>query len=149
VQIFLQEGWTDEDSMSSPIDFGILIATQAKAILKQYPEANIWAQEEWRRLHNEKLHSLYRPTNIYVVWVIRSRGLRWAGHAVKVEGGRRSFKILTGTLTGNKSLRRPRRRWEDNIRMELKEIGINRMNWVDAAQDRDYWRALVNAVETS
>ena len=55
---------------------------------------------EWRRLHNEQLHSLYR---------------------------------------------RPRRRWEDNIRMDLEEIGINAGNWVDSAQFRDYWRALVNA----
>ena len=52
------------------------------------------------------------------------------------------FKILTGTPTGKRSLGRPRRRWED---MDLKEIGINTRNWVDLAQDRDYWRALVNA----
>ena len=56
-----------------------------------------------------------------------------------------AFKILTGKPTGKKSLRRPRRRWEDNIRMDLEEIGINAGNWVDSAQERNYWRDLVNA----
>ena len=53
--------------------------------------------------------------------------------------------ILTGKPTGKRPLVRPRRRWEDNIRMDLEEIGINAGNWVDSAQDRNYWRALVNA----
>ena len=57
-----------------------------------------------------------------------------------------TFKILTGTPTGKRPLRRPRRRWEDNVRMDLKEIGINTRNWVDSAQDRDSWKALVNAL---
>ena len=55
------------------------------------------------------------------------------------------FKILAGTPTGKRTLGKPRRRWKENIRMDLKEIGINTRNWVDSAQDRDYWRALVNA----
>ena len=61
------------------------------------------------------------------------------------EGSRSSFKILTGKPTGKRTLGRPRRRWEDNIRMNLEEIGINAGNWVDLAQDRDYRRALVIA----
>ena len=61
-----------------------------------------------------------------------------------MEEGSSAFKILRGTLTGKRPLGRPRRRWEDNIRIDLKEIGINTRNWVDSAQDRDYWRALVN-----
>jgi hypothetical protein len=76
------------------------------------------------------------------VRVIKSRRLRWAGHVVRMEESSSSFKILTPT--GNRLLGRPRRRWEDNIRMDLKEIGINTRNWVDSAQDRDDWRALVN-----
>ena len=56
-----------------------------------------------------------------------------------------SLKILTGKPTGKRPLGRPRRRWEDNIRMNLEEIGINTRNWIDSAHDRDYWRALVNA----
>ena len=62
-----------------------------------------------------------------------------------MEKGRIAFKILTGKPTGNRPLWRTRRRWEDNIRMDLEEIGINARNWVDSAQDTDYWRALVNA----
>ena len=62
-----------------------------------------------------------------------------------MEEGRTAFKILTGNPTEKRPLRRPRRRWEDNIRMDLEKIGIKAGNWVNSAQDRDYWRALVNA----
>ena len=61
------------------------------------------------------------------------------------EEGRSAFKILTGKPTGKRPLKRPRRRWEDNIRMDLEEIGINVGNWIDSAQNRNYWRANVNA----
>ena len=89
----------------------------------------------------KELHSLYRSPNI--VRVIKSRILRCAGHVAKREEGRIAFKILTGKPTGKIPLGRPRRRWEDNIRMDLKELGINTRNWVHSAQD--YWTALVNA----
>ena len=62
-----------------------------------------------------------------------------------MEEGKSGFKILTSKPTGKRPLGRPRRRWEGNIRMGLEEIGINQGNWVDSAQDRNYWRALVNA----
>ena len=68
-----------------------------------------------------------------------------AGHVARMEEGRSAFKLLTGKHTSKRPLGRPRHRWEDNIRMDLKEIGINAGNWVDSAQDRNYWRALVNA----
>ena len=71
--------------------------------------------------------------------------LRLAGHVARMEEGRSALKILKGKPTGKRPLGRPRRRREDNIRMDLEEIGINAGNWVDSAQDRDYWRALVNA----
>ena len=88
----------------------------------------------------KELHSLSCSPNI--VREIKSRRLRWAGHvARRIEEGKGAFKILTG----KRPLGRPRRRWEDNIRMDLEEIGINAGNWVDSAQDRNYWRALVNA----
>ena len=61
-----------------------------------------------------------------------------------MEEGRSTFKILTGTPTGKRNIRRPRSTREDNIRMDLKEIGINTMNWLDSAQDKDYWGTLVN-----
>ena len=86
---------------------------------------------------------MYRSPNI--VRVIKSRRLRWAGHVIRMEEGWNAFKILTGKSTGKRPLRRPRRRWEDNIRMDLEEKGINAGNWVDSAQDRNYWSALVNA----
>ena len=63
-----------------------------------------------------------------------------------MEEGRSAFKILKGKPTGKRPLGRPMRRWEDNFSMNLEEIGINAGNWVDSAQDRNYWRALVNAV---
>ena len=93
---------------------------------------------EWRRLHNEERHSFYRSPNI--VSVIKSRRLRWARHVVRTEESRSAFKMLTVKPTGKRPLGRPRRRWED-----LEEIGVNAGNWVDSAQDRDYWKALVNA----
>ena len=73
-----------------------------------------------------------------IVRVIKSRRLRWAGHVARMKDGRSAFKILTGEPTGKRPLGRPRRRWEDNTRMDLEEIGINARNWVDSAQDRNY-----------
>ena len=69
-----------------------------------------------------------------------------AGLVARMEEGRSAFKILTGKPTGKRPLGRPRRRWEGNIRMDLEEIVFNAGNGVDSAQNRDYWRALVNAV---
>jgi hypothetical protein len=77
--------------------------------------------------------------------VIKSKRLRWEVHVARNEEDNSAFKILISKLTGNRTLGRPRPRWEDNIRMDLKEMGINARNWVDPAQDIDYWRAFVNA----
>ena len=74
----------------------------------------------------------------HIVRLIGPRTLRWAVHVVRMEEFRSAFKILTGTPAGEGPLGRPRRRWEDNIIMGHKEIGINTRNWVDSAQDRDY-----------
>ena len=74
-----------------------------------------------------------RNLTVCIVRVIKSRRLRWAGHEGRMEESRSPFKILTGTLTGKRPLGRPRRRWEDNIRIDLKEVGINTRNWVDSA----------------
>ena len=82
-------------------------------------------------LHNEELHSLYRSPNI--VRMIKTRRLRWAGHVARIEEGRSAFKILTSKPTGKGPLGNPRRRWDDNIRMNLKEIFLNRTNWADSA----------------
>ena len=85
-----------------------------------------------RRLHNEEFHSLYCSSNIRV---IKSRRLRWAGNVAIMEEARSAFKVLTGKPTGKGPLGRTRRRWEDNIRMDLEEIGISAGNWVDSAQE--------------
>ena len=77
--------------------------------------------------------------------MIKSRRLRWAGHVARMEEGRSAFNVLTGKPTGRRPLGKPRLSWEDNIRMDLEEIGVIACNWVDSAQDRNYWRALVNA----
>ena len=77
--------------------------------------------------------------------MIKSRRLRWAGHVATMEECRNALKIVTGTSRRKRPLERPRRRWEDNIRMNIKGRGNNTRNWVDSAQDRDYWRALENA----
>ena len=78
--------------------------------------------------------------------MIKSRRLGRAGLVVRMGEDRSALKILTGNLAGKRPSGRPRRRLEDNIRMDLKEIGINTRNWFDSAQDMYYWRALVNAV---
>jgi len=83
---------------------------------------------EWRRLHNEELHSLYRSSNIIVV--IKSRRLGFAGHVARIGEGRSAFEILTGKPTGKRSSGWPRRRWEDNIGMDLEEICISAGDWV-------------------
>ena len=93
---------------------------------------------EWRRVH-----SFYRSPNI--VRVIKTRRLRWAGHIARMVEGRSALKILAGKPTGKRPSGSPRRRWEDNIRMDLEKIGVNAGIWVDSAQDMDYWRVLVNA----
>ena len=77
--------------------------------------------------------------------MIKSRRLRWAGHVARMEEGRSAFKILTDKPTGKRPLGRPKRRSEDNIRIDHKEIGMNTRNWVGLTQDRHYWRALVIA----
>ena len=85
---------------------------KARSIRKQDHEASIWLKRdengEWRKLQNEKHHSLYRSLNIFRV--ITSRRMRWAGHVARMEKGRCTFKILTGTLTGKRLLGRPRRK---------------------------------------
>ena len=80
--------------------------------------------------------------------MIKSRRIRWAGHVGRIEKGRTAFKILTGKPTRNRPLGRLKCRWEGNIIMYLKGIGVNMMNWgnwVDSAQDMNYWRALVDS----
>ena len=99
---------------------------------------------EWRRLHNEEVNDLYSSPNI--VRVTKSRRMRWAGHVARMGEGRRVYRVLVGKPEGRRPMGRPRRRWADNIRMDLQEVGCVYMDWIGLAQDRGRWRTLVSAV---
>ena len=99
---------------------------------------------EWRRLHDEELNDLYSLLNI--VWVIKSRRMRWAGHVARMGEERGAYRVLVGKPEGKRPLGRPRRRWVDNIGMDLEEVGCGYVDWIGLAQDRDRWRTLVSAV---
>ena len=98
---------------------------------------------EWRELHNEELNDLYSLPNI--VRVVKSRRMRWAGHVARMGRIGMCMGCWWGRL-GKRPLGRPRRRWEDNIKMDLQEVGGGRGDWMELAQDRDRWRALVGTV---
>jgi hypothetical protein len=99
---------------------------------------------EWRNLHNEELNDLYSLPNI--VRVVKSRRMRWAGHMARMGEDRSVRRVLVGKPKGKRPLGRPRRRWEDNIKMDLQEVGGCRRDWMELAQDRERWRALVGTV---
>ena len=99
---------------------------------------------EWRRLQNEELNDLYSSPNI--VRVIKSRRMRLDGHVALMGEERGVYRVLVGKPEGKRPLGRPRRRWVDNITMDLQEVGCGYMDWIGLAQDRDRWRTLVSAV---
>jgi hypothetical protein len=99
---------------------------------------------EWRRLHNEELNDMYPSPSI--VRVIKSRRMRWAGHAARMGESRGLFRVSVGKSEGKRPLVRPRRRWEHNIKIDLKEVVCESMDWIDLAQDRERVREVVNAV---
>ncbi|KAJ4439473.1 hypothetical protein ANN_07597, partial [Periplaneta americana] len=98
---------------------------------------------EWRKLHNAELHAVYSSPDI--IRNIKSRRLRWAGHVARIRESRNAYRVLVGRPEGKRPLGRPRRRWEDNIKMDLREVGYDDRDWIDLAQDRDLWRAYVRA----
>jgi hypothetical protein len=93
----------------------------------------------WRKLHNDELHNLYSSPNI--VRVIKSRRMRWMGYVAHMREWRGVYRPK-----GKRPLGRPRHRWKDNIKMDLKEIGIDGANWIQLDQDRVQWQAFVNTV---
>jgi hypothetical protein len=95
----------------------------------------------WRKLHNE-LHSPYYSPNV----VRMTKLMRWAGHVAHMGEGRGVYRVLVGRPKGKRPLGRPRCRWEDNIKMDLREIGIYVANWIWLAEDRVQWRTFVNIV---
>ena len=90
------------------------------------------------------LFDLYSSPNI--VRVIKSRRMRWAGHVARMGEERGAYRVLVGKPEGKRPLERPRRRWEDNIAMDLQEVGCGYVEWIGLAQDRDRWRTLLSAV---
>jgi hypothetical protein len=98
----------------------------------------------WRKLHNDELHILY--SSLSIVRVIKSWRMRWAGHVARMGEGRGVYRVLVGRPEGKRPLGRPRRRWEDNIKLDLREIGIDEANWIWLAQNRVQWQAFVNTV---
>jgi hypothetical protein len=99
----------------------------------------IW---EWRKLRNERLNDLYSSSNI--VRVIKSRRMRLVGHVARMGERRGAYRVLVRTPEGKRPLGIPRRKWEDNIKMDLQEVGCRGMDWIDLAQVRDRWRAVMN-----
>jgi hypothetical protein len=98
----------------------------------------------WRKLHNEELHNLCSTPSI--IRIIKSRRMRWAGHVARMREKRNVYRLLVGKPKRKRPLGRPRRRWVDNIKVDLLEIGLNVVDWIGLAQDRYRWRALVNSV---
>jgi len=101
---------------------------------------------EWRKLHNEELRDLYSLPNI--LRVVKSRRMRWEGHVERMGEERDLHRFVVGKPEGKRPLGRPRFRWEDNIKMDLREVGGGG-DGMELAQDRDRWRALVNTVMNS
>jgi hypothetical protein len=93
----------------------------------------------------EELNDLYSLLNI--VRVVKSRRTRWAGHVARMGEEREVHRVLVGKPEGKRPLGRPRRRWEDNIKMDVQEVGGGRGDWMELAQNRDGWRTLVSTVK--
>jgi hypothetical protein len=99
---------------------------------------------EWRKLHNEELHILYSSPNI--IRQFKSKRMRWAGHVARMGEERNVYRVLMGKPEGKRPLARPRHRWENGIRIDLSEIGWGSVDWIQLAEDMDWWQALVNMV---
>jgi hypothetical protein len=99
---------------------------------------------EWRKLHSEELHNLYSSPDI--IRQVKSRQMRWVGHVARMGEERKVYKVLVGKSEGKRPFGRPRRRWEDGSRLDLREIGLGDVDWIRLVEDRDRWRAVVNAV---
>jgi hypothetical protein len=98
----------------------------------------------WRKLHNEGLHDLYSSPDI--IRIIKSRKMKWVGHVSQMGEKRNAYRLLVGKPEQKRPLGRPTRRWVDNINMNLGVIGLGGVDWIGLIQDKEKWRAFVNAV---
>jgi hypothetical protein len=98
----------------------------------------------WTKLHNEELHDLYFSPSI--IRIIKSRGMRRTRHVPRMGEKRKAYRLLVGKPEGKRPLGRSTRRWVDNIRIDLGEMGWGAVDWIGVARDKNRWRALVNAV---
>jgi hypothetical protein len=99
---------------------------------------------KWRKLHKGELHNLYSLPDI--IRQIKSRRMRLAGHVARMGEGRSLYIVFVGRPEGKSPLERPRRKWEDGIKMGLREIGWRNVEWIHLAQERNRWRDVVNAM---
>ncbi|PNF42589.1 hypothetical protein B7P43_G03097 [Cryptotermes secundus] len=122
-------------------DFSLCIVTGDESWFHHF-EPETKRQRGWRNLHHEKLHNLYSSPSIIIM--IKSRRMRWTEHVAQMGETRNAYRILMGKPEGKRPLRRPRRRWVDNSKMDLREKEWDSVDWTDLAHDRYQWRALVN-----
>jgi hypothetical protein len=99
---------------------------------------------EWRKLHNEEINGLYCSPNI--LRVIKSKRIRWAEQVARMGETRGAYKVLVGKTEVKRQRGRYRQRWEDNIKMDLQEVGCGDVDWTELAQDKDSWRTLVSTI---
>jgi hypothetical protein len=99
---------------------------------------------EWRKLNNEELYNLYSSPD--TIRKVKSRRMRWAGHVARMGEERKVYKVLVGKPEERRPLGRPRHRCENGIRMDLREIGLEGVDWIRLSQDRDRWWAVLSAV---
>ena len=112
-----------------------------KVVLKLFGAKRDEIRGEQRKLYNAELQALYSSPNI--IMNLKSRRLRWAGHVARVVHSKIACRVLVSKPEGKTPLMKPRRRWEDNIKMDLREVGCDPSDWIDVAEDRDQWKAYV------
>ena len=122
----------------------LTLREEHKVLRKIFGTKKVEITGEWRNIHIPKLHALYSSPNI--IRSLKLRRMRWVGHVAHMEQSRNAYRVLVGKPEGKRPLGRPRHRWEDNNRMDLREVGCDPGEWIDLAEDRDQWRACIRAV---
>ncbi|KAJ4442113.1 hypothetical protein ANN_11979 [Periplaneta americana] len=115
-----------------------------ETMLNAYEEMGfVFVTRKWRKLHNVELHALYSSSDI--IANIKYRCLRWAGNVARMGESKNAYRMLVGSEEGKRSLRKPRRRWKENIKIDLREVGYDGRDWINLVQNRDRWLAYVRA----